>query len=304
MGYRFRLVEFQLEYVLKQGTTRGIKAALENDLPKSLPDAYGKIMSQMTEGQKKRVFEILSWIFHARRRLKIDELCEALSVENGCEDLDELLMPPTDSIIKQCESLVELDKVSQELRFTHQTVNEYLKDYCASQMLSPVDMAKTCLIYLGFSEFDEPCGDQESFNKRIENYKFSGYAATFWGLHTKGAGESCMEVRKRFYTAFKSADREYSLRQIEEGTWYLQRKLGKSFFHVIAMHGLATICRMLLEESSKEIGRYSRMCFVTNKDFYTKMMLRKWMSINRMRMATQHCIRQYRMDLTKSSSYY
>jgi hypothetical protein len=257
--FRFRLVEFQLKYVLRQGGPVGINAALsEKSLPKSLPEAYRKVMDQMEEGQKKFAFHIMSWIFHAGRLLTICELCEALSINDDSEDLREELIPQPDSIVESCESLVEVDKDSQEVRFTHQTVNEFLREHCTMQMLSSADLAKSCLIYLGFPEFDEPCLEIQFLEQRFEKYKFSNYAARFWSLHTKGAGETRVEVRERLYTAFISAEREHSLDQLygADKIFYLSKAINSSFLHIVASEGLATICRMLLHDNSEEIGRY------------------------------------------------
>jgi hypothetical protein len=246
-------VEFQLKYVLKQGSSVKINAALSS-LPKSLPDAYHKVLDQMEEGQRISAFEIMSWIFRAGRLLTIDELCEALSVQEDSDDLQEELTPEADYVVKTCESLVEVDKVSLEVRFTHQTVNEFLNDYCTSQMLSNIDLSKVCLVYLGFSEFEELCQDSESLEKRRAKYKFGEYAISFWGLHTRGDGESCLEVRQRLYIAFKSADKYDCYRQFTDDLSSVGFDM--SFLHVVAANGLATICRMLLDEHSEEVQKY------------------------------------------------
>jgi hypothetical protein len=120
-------------------------------------------------------------------------------------------------------------------------------------MLSNVDLAKTCLTYLCFSEFDEIRPDFESLMERIKKYMFCHYAADCWVVHLRGAGESSMEVRKILYRAFKSADREYSLKGIALRNRPMP--INQSFLHVIAEHGLATICRLLLE-NSEDPGEY------------------------------------------------
>jgi hypothetical protein len=273
MDYRFRLVEFQLKYVLSQGSPANIKAALaENFLPKSLPDAYRKVMNQMDEGQKRFAFQIMSWIFHAARLLTIDELSEALSVVDDSEDLEVDLIPGPESILKACESLVEVDKISREVRFTHQTVDDFLRNYCAAEMLSVVDLAKTCLIYLGFSGFDHACRDGMSLYMRCQNYKFCRYAANAWGVHTRGAGENNVDIRKRLYAAFKSVEKAHSLHQIAEAEKLQEPSLfsnppGRSFLHITALHGLATIGRILLDKNSEEVGRCFKIftCFANNK---------------------------------------
>jgi hypothetical protein len=247
-----------LEYVLRQGSPADIKNALsEESLPNSLPDAYDKVMKQMEESKKKFAFQIMSWIFHAARRLTIGELCEALAITNDSEDLQEDLIPEPDWIISTCESLVEVDKFSREVRFTHQTVDDFLRGHCTEQMLSTVDIAKKCLTYLAFSGFDEPCRELQCLQKRLGKYRFGRYAAQFWGLHMQGEGERRVEVRERLYAAFKSAEREYSLHQLRYvNPYYLPNANGLSFLHIIAMQGLATICKMYLDDDMEEMRRY------------------------------------------------
>jgi hypothetical protein len=253
--YRFRLVEFQLKYVLNEGSPGRINAAL-GSLPKSLPDAYHKVVDQMEEGQKIFAFQIMSWILRAGRLLTIDELCEALSIQEDCDDLQEELIPEPDFVVKTCESLVEVDKESREVRFTHQTVKDFLQGHDTSLMLSNIDLAKVCLVYLGFSEFEKRCDalDLATWDARMRKYKFSQYAILFWGLHTKGAGEGCVEVRKRLYIAFKSAEKFDSFIQLLGGE--LSRGFDMPFLHIMVRTGLATICRMLLDEHSEEIRKY------------------------------------------------
>lgn len=209
----------------------------------------------MEDGQKKFAFQIFSWVLYAARRLTIDELCEALSVTGDSKSLRKEVIPLPDSIITCCESLVEVDKTSQEVRFTHQTVDEFLRGHCTKQMLSNDDLAQNCLIYLGFSEFDKPC---QYLWKRFENYRFSRYAVESWGLHMHGAGERRVEVRKRLCTAFKSMEREHSLHQLrysESHPYYLKAN-GLPFLHILAIEGLAEICKMYLDDDLEEMRRY------------------------------------------------
>jgi hypothetical protein len=76
----------------------------------------------------------------------------------------------------------------------------------------------------------------------------------------QGEGERRVEVRERLYAAFKSAEREYSLHQLRYvNPYYLPKANGLSFLHIIAMEGLATMCRMHLDDNSEEIGKFFNM---------------------------------------------
>ena len=249
-------MEFQLKYVLAQGSPAKIKAALsQSSLPKSLSDAYRKVMDQMEEGQKKFAFQIMSWIFYAARRLTIRELCEALSVEEDSKELQEELLPEPDSIVKACESLVEIDQNSQEVRFTHQTVDEFLRDHCTSQMLGASGLAKTCLIYLTFSEFNRRCESDEQVIARREKHRFLRYAATFWGHHTRGDPEKDDNIKQRALLLLTSENYKNSMVQEERMDIINFLRLispeypvirEQTLLHIIAKNGLATLCKHVL----------------------------------------------------------
>jgi len=249
-------VEFQLKYVLAQGSPAKIKAALgQNSLPKSLSDAYRKVMDQMEEGQKKFAFQIMSWIFYAARRLTICELCEALSVEEDSKELQEELLPEPDSVVKACESLVEIDQNSQTVRFTHQTVDEFLRDHCTSQMLGASGLAKTCLIYLTFSEFKWPCQNDQQLAARLEKHKFGYYAAKFWGHHTRGDPENGDNIQQRVLLLLTSENYKDSMLQMEQSPFLGLRRprypfiTEETLLHIFAWNGLATLCRQVLSRT-------------------------------------------------------
>jgi len=249
-----------LKYVLAQGSPAKIKAALsQNSLPKSLSDAYRKVMDQMEEGQKKFAFQIMSWILHAARRLTMEELCEALSVEEDSKELQEDLLPEPDSIVKACESLVEIDLSSQEVRFTHQTVDEFLRDHCTSEVLGVRDLAKTCLIYLTFSEFNWPCQSDEQLAVRIEKHKFGCYAAKFWGDHTRGDPENDDNIQQGVLLLLTLENYKDSMLQMEQSPFLGLRRprypfiTEETLLHIIARKGLATLCKQAL---SRAINTY------------------------------------------------
>ena len=79
----------------------------------------------------------------------MDELLEVIVVEDGNQDLEtESLIEPSD-VIQCCKSLVLYEESSGIVRFTHETVNDYIKDNI--DILPPVtNLTKTCLSYLAF----------------------------------------------------------------------------------------------------------------------------------------------------------
>ena len=189
----------------------------------------------------------------------MEELCEALSVEEDSKELQEDLLPEPDSIVKACESLVEIDLSSQEVRFTHQTVDEFLRDHCTSEVLGVRDLAKTCLIYLTFSEFNWPCQSDEQLAVRIEKHKFGCYAAKFWGDHTRGDPENDDNIQQGVLLLLTLENYKDSMLQMEQSPFLGLRRprypfiTEETLLHIIARKGLATLCKQAL---SRAINTY------------------------------------------------
>jgi hypothetical protein len=250
-----------LIYVLAPKLPIGVGNALIS-LPNSLPEAYEKVIDQMELGQKELAFAIMSWIFRTPRPLKMYELCDALAIDVEKGELRRDLILETEQIIEACESLVEYDFVSHDVRFSHYSVYEFLRDHPSriNDLLRPVDLAKTCLAYLGFNHFDKPCVSWESTVERAEKHTFSCYAAQYWGIHIDGEAENSPEISETIFRIFTSKTKMDSILEMEI---YANSRLQKvrltkhqTFLHVIAKFGLGTICSILLDPSGDPEERY------------------------------------------------
>jgi len=245
-------VVFQLKYVLKMGESRKMLKALRH-MPQSLPAAYQKVIDQMEPEQKERAFRAMSWIFHAPRPLRMQELCEALTIDVDDKDIEKDFMQEPDSIIRDCESLVEHDDSTNDIvRFTHLTVSEYLQtlhETHSLDILPASDLAKVCLTYLQFPVFSEPCHNEEAFRDRLGKYKFSEYAARYWGYHTKGDPENDNSVRAMVInTLIQKSGRLQSICQIRlffEVPWFRRfvRKCDGSWLHLIIKDRLSILLK-------------------------------------------------------------
>src|SRR5271154_624078 len=109
-----------------------------------MSSAYSDIIQRIETsrpGDKELAMRIFSWICRAFRTLSMEELLEALVVEELEQDLtlDEGLqdkLAPSD-VIDCCKSLVIYEKSSGLVRFTHFTVQEYIESK-AQKILPPV----------------------------------------------------------------------------------------------------------------------------------------------------------------------
>lgn len=241
----------------------------------------------------------------------MEELREALSVEEGDKDLPTDLIPsqdileccqglvicadePKDNLIKEVKNESEDDgsesweseyssdessdsesesdesdesseltdssdvssKVFSELsgelsggivRFAHQTVNDFLGKNHKNKLLEPIEITRTCLRYLAFDEFSQPCQDKDGLHARLEKYKFSRYAAEHWGNHAREAGESTSDVQQKVWTLL-SGNLRYSMFEIAwNSTKAVTRAKSKTLLHILSSRGLVTMCSLLLD---------------------------------------------------------
>ena len=235
-------------------------------VPKDMSSAYNDVMERIKKSRdgkdKDLAMRILSWLFHAQRTLHMDELLEALAVGPGEDDSDvddtddddqdrihgNMLQPF--QVIECCKSLVLYDESSGLVRFTHYTVQQFIASHIKQSLPPAIDLAKTCLSYLGFDTFNQVC-DSESMEKRVQKYKFGSYAAQFWALHTKGEVEKSPDVQQAVLRLFASENKRNSILQmnayVSSSGDRLSFTKGQTLLHVIAKNGLAMICRLVLD---------------------------------------------------------
>src|SRR5271163_2873649 len=93
--------------------------------------AYEEVLARIDDTKgKDTALQVLSYLFHAQRPLKMEELREILSIRTQPPDKDlypEYFIDPV-LIVHYCQGLVELDHDSGIVRFTHYTVQEFLRD--------------------------------------------------------------------------------------------------------------------------------------------------------------------------------
>lgn len=211
---------------------------------------YSDILRRIEDGRpgdKELVMRILSWIFRAQRTLTMGELLVALVMEDSEPDdqLDgilEQMIAPTE-VIDSCKSLVQYEKSSGLVRFSHDTVQEFIASRI--QELPPAfHLAKSCLVYLTLDDFEEV---------RPETRPFRQYAAQFWDTHTRDAEESPV-VQQAALRLFTSPEKMNSMLSFGSTTGFWSDSHGDyhTSLHVLAGKGLAMICKLILEASQKQ----------------------------------------------------
>jgi hypothetical protein len=156
----------------------------------ALDDAYSEALERI-EGQRATYFKlaknVLTWVTFAKRPLTTAELCCALAVEPGENELDPENKPDVDDIVSVCAGLVVVDQQSAIIRLVHYTTQEYFERI--SSRLNPdgqLEIAETCLTYLSFSVFESgSCATDEEFEERLCQHELLDYAAKYCGEHIR-----------------------------------------------------------------------------------------------------------------------
>lgn len=154
------------------------------------------------EDDSKLGMNILQWLAHAKRPMKVNELCHALAVEpehtsNPPCELDRGNILDANDLTEVCAGLVTIEEQSSVIRFVHATTQEFLNEHLDTLFPSAeIKISYTCLAYLSLSEFAEGSAwTDHEFEKRLELYPFFHYAACGFGSHLQGQPERELETQ-------------------------------------------------------------------------------------------------------------
>ena len=226
----------------------------------SLDDAYREAVERIRcqlDGDSDLAKKVLSWITYAQRPLTTDELCCALAVEQGEEELDPRNVPDVEDLVSVCAGLVVIDKKSAIIRLVHYTTQEYFER--TLKVWNPrvqLEIASTCLTYLSFQTFKVgSCQSPEEFKERVRQNKFLVYAAMHWGKHALPIQDEIRELACSFLLEDGSvACAEQLLCMIypfEDPSYYRSR--GITGLHLIARLGLSSLTQSLLHRLGDEV---------------------------------------------------
>ena len=148
-----------------------------------LGEAYAATLSRMREqpgGRLKLGMDVLMWVSHAERPLRVDELCHALGVEKGSADLNIRNIPAIETLLAYTLGLVTVEKSSSTVRLIHYTLQEYLSHNPNLLPKPHSTIAEVCLTYLNFRHV---CCLSPTLYSIPSTAPFVEYAACYWGTH-------------------------------------------------------------------------------------------------------------------------
>jgi hypothetical protein len=173
-------VKLRLEYILDFRNPAD-KMLHFSSFPETVDDFYENLWKRMERKDRRYAPTIVSWVFYAKRPLRMTELrvAAALSAGNSVDQLSEDFLTRAEDIQECCRGLIIWEKSSDTVRFLHQTVRQYLEKYKMRELLSVDNIPGVCFASLSFEEFERPCNRPSKVEERLQKYKFSGYAAQF-----------------------------------------------------------------------------------------------------------------------------
>lgn len=179
------------------------RKALKN-LPPTLNATYERILKRVNASNKDvqlLVSRTLRWIIHQstefQAELTTKALCEAVSINIGDRRMDVDAVPDEVEIHRWCSSLVRQSADGRRLELAHFTVKEFLFQlgddddgefalYRIGPGHSENELAKVCLTYLNFQDFDiGGYASEEVTKSRFEEYPLRKYAVTYWYSHAE-----------------------------------------------------------------------------------------------------------------------
>lgn len=206
---RFLLARLFVQTLKYKTNVRGLLDAIEN-LPPTINEQYRVTWRRIEEqnpNHRSLARRILSWLSHAMRPLKVQELRHALAVKQGDKAIDIESLEAEDLFLLCCHGLVSIERRTQIIRLVHYSAQQYLDDNRFSLFPdAQAEILQTCLTYLSFNEFRRGRCAFESFDpehvnsfgngkqiakrrflpNRLLNFPFLQYAASNWGRHASG----------------------------------------------------------------------------------------------------------------------
>lgn len=172
-----------------------VRHALSN-LSSTLEELYTAILMTIPARQVKFVKRAFAWLVFAVRALHLDELREAIVLEEGftqVNDSDRLLVGMTESLLAKCRILINYDTGNKLVSLAHSSVRDFLmSDACrtsgAHSFHLDADESCTSLACLAVSYLNleslaaGPCTSEADYFERLENHPLLFYVSEAWPL--------------------------------------------------------------------------------------------------------------------------
>ena len=182
---RFLLASLNIQAILQETTLhrrREKLGAMKKGL--GLGDAYDATIRRIKaqEGDRARLgMDTLMWISHSERPLNVDEICQALAVEE-LTDVNTNNAPSIRTVLNCCQGLATVDEESSTIRLIHFTLKEYLSRHGDLFDKPHSKIAETCLTYLNFRSIKDLSTSRSRDSRGVP---FLEYSSLYWGTYMR-----------------------------------------------------------------------------------------------------------------------
>lgn len=194
MLHSFRWASLCMDRLSTLRTGRDIRRALV-DIPSSLNGFYAGILNRIPEQDRVTTREALTWLCFSLRPLRLDELAEAIVLEENDTDIDSDSRFTDPSVILEiCQGLIHASDHSVTL--AHDSIRTFLQsdwirkssasEYALDAVESHGRIMRKCLAYLKLEPFTlGPVDTLWQVNGRFAVYPLLDYATYMWPIHSE-----------------------------------------------------------------------------------------------------------------------
>jgi hypothetical protein len=166
------------------------------DLNSAYQNTIDRIKHLPREPKAQQALSVRKWVFLARRRLTVKEICHALGVRPTDRTLDTKGLPSEKALLDGCLGLITVDEKpnGKYLRLVHKTLQDYLNVQHEARKIFESghnDIANTCLTYLRLEH--ESAETRLRYQDLLEAYPFLEYSVENWAYHLKKSSNPNIE---------------------------------------------------------------------------------------------------------------
>ncbi|KAM3069555.1 hypothetical protein ACMFMG_005658 [Clarireedia jacksonii] len=229
----FLWAALMLDSVSKAKTLSAVQSKVDEGLPTSYEKYYLKKIESIEASERIFVSKLLACIVHAKRPLRLDELCESIAVlgTDDCSNVNRLERLRPNMVLKLCQPLVQIEDVVGAgsavpiCTLTHASVRKFLvknpqilstSESPAACWITEEVMANVCLKYLWQPRYQRLLTKSEDTFKDhtgedIMEHHLLSYAAKYWDKHLDNVPYTeklCSRVKsfilsEQFYTCLQ-----------------------------------------------------------------------------------------------------
>ncbi|RPA93317.1 ankyrin [Choiromyces venosus 120613-1] len=249
----FLLVCLNMDTILAEPTIYKRRQALEKiTKDPGLEGAYNSTLDrirQQSGGKCKLGIEALMWISRSVRPLKTEELCHALGVEPGAEDLIIDNVPSMEIVLSCALGLIIIDEKAGTVHLLHKTLQEYLDKHSIPFATAHSMMAEICLTYLNYRSIRALSPNPGyGLDQVLRTMPFLDYATCCWGYYAAtGVTEPVKTLALRFLGEHEKHISALILWQHSSGKYNSNYDNIMSGLHCAAFWGITEIADAMLK---------------------------------------------------------